>query len=195
MLYKNFTIVLALLFILGAAHADRPVDSIERSAYEWDHDRYRRATIHPTKAHIDPGDSLQFKAVIVATRLMAAEVPKEIQWSVNRIPGGNKEVGTIDSNGVYAAPTVMPPHREIYICAAVPEAANKELIATAIIGAAPISYKSVHVWSEKKGEEGSHLVSPHGIGLDKDENILIADQGGSQVLRYSRTGEFMDPHR
>ena len=36
------------------------------------------------------------------------------------------------------------------------------------------------------------MVSPHGIGLDRDENILIADLGGSQVLRYTQDGKFMD---
>jgi len=184
-----FLLVLVLTF---SAFADRPTDTIGRSAREYDSLRYQRATIHPSLAHIDPGESRQFKAVLIATRLMAAEVPKEVKWSVNRIPGGNAELGRIDEHGVYTAPAIMPARRELYITAFVPEAVNKELIATAIIGDAPITYKSVHVWSEKTSEDGTHLVTPHGIGLDKNENILIADQGGNQILRYSKTGEFMD---
>ena len=36
------------------------------------------------------------------------------------------------------------------------------------------------------------MSGPHGIGLDKDENILIAAKGKSRILRYSPTGKFMD---
>ena len=35
----------------------------------------------------------------------------------------------------------------------------------------------------KDKERTEHLVDPHGIGLDIDGNLLIADQKGNQVLR------------
>ncbi|HIB83065.1 MAG TPA: hypothetical protein EYO59_00270, partial [Chromatiaceae bacterium] len=71
------------------------------------------------------------------------------------------------------------------------EAANKQLFATVIIGSGEPVYKSAHSWSEKNGDPETRISGPHGIGLDKDGNILIAAQGSSSVLRYSKTGEFM----
>jgi hypothetical protein len=147
--------------------------------------------IHPSLVHLDPGETQQFKVVICATRLMAADVPQEVKWAVNDIPGGNAEVGTIDAKGVYRAPARMPSPREIHICAEASDVANRFLFGTVIIGGAPIRYKSVHIWAEKQGAEGSHMNSPHGIGLDRDENLLIADLGGNKVLRYTQDGEFL----
>lgn len=152
-----------------------------------------RATIHPSLVHLEPGAKQTFKAVMVATRLMAADVPEKTLWSVNDIPGGNAQVGTIDDKGVYTAPATAPSPREIHIGAEVPEAANRYLFATVVIGQGEPEYVSAHVWSEKPGEADTRLVSPHGIGLDKDGNVLIADQGANQVFRYSKTGEFIGP--
>ncbi|MFV2065940.1 MAG: NHL repeat-containing protein [Pirellulales bacterium] len=123
---------------------------------------------------------------------MAADVPEEVKWSVNDVPGGDLTMGTINEQGVYTAPAVMPSPREIHIGAHVPQAANQYLFATVIIGDAPITYKSVHIWAEKAGEEGAHLSTPHGIGMDKNGNILIADMGNSKVHRYTRDGKFID---
>ena len=185
--------MLVLLFLAGiAAYASGPAETpFGESALSYDNPRYRRATIHPSLVHLDPGGTQQFKVVIVATRLMAADLPQEVKWAVNDIPGGNAEVGTIDANGMYTAPAAMPSPREIHICAEAGDVANKFLFGTVIIGDEPIRYKSVHVWAERSGAEGAHLSSPHGIGLDRDENILIADQGCDQVLRYAQDGTFL----
>ena len=155
--------------------------------------KYHRATIHPSIVNLDTGKTQQFRTAIVATRLMAAASPTEVKWSVNDIPGGNAEVGTIDANGLYTAPASAPTPREIHIGAEVPEAANRFLFATVIIGPGEPVYTSIHSWSENpKAEDGSaHMSSPHGIGLDKEDNVLIADQVGNKVLRYSKTGEFI----
>lgn len=153
--------------------------------------KYHRATIHPSLVHMDPGASQEFKTVIVATRLMAAAAPSEVKWSVNDIPGGDATVGTIDESGVYTAPASAPSPREVHIGADVPEAANRYLFATVIFGEGEPEYTSKHVWAEARGGADTHIVTPHGIGLDKEGNILIADQGGSKVLRYSPTGEYI----
>lgn len=166
-------------------------DGIADSGRNFTDPRYQRATIAPTLVHLDPGETQRFNVVMVATRLMAAEVPEKVIWSVNDIAGGNDTVGTIDEAGNYTAPSTMPSPRELNIVAEVPEAANPFLFATVIIGDAPIVYKSVHIWSEKPGTEGANLSTPHGIGLDKDENILIADMGNSKVHRYSQQGEYL----
>ena len=154
--------------------------------------RFNRATISPSLVHLELGEKQWFKTVMVATRLMGADVPKKTNWSVNNIPGGNKTIGTIDENGTYTAPSTMPSPREIHICAEVPEAANRYLFSTVIIGEGEPLYKPIHIWSEKKSDPDAHMSGPHGIGLDKDENILIAAKEKSRILRYSPTGEFMD---
>ena len=156
--------------------------------------KHHRAAIGPSLVYLQPGEEQQFKAVIVATRLMAAQTPEEVKWAVNDIPGGNKAVGTINETGLYRAPSTVPSPREIHICAEVPEAANRYLWATVIIGDSPPQYKQLHIWSEPV-EEGknatAHLTDPHGIGLDKDGNILIADQLGHAVHRYTARGKYL----
>ncbi len=156
--------------------------------------RHRRATIAPSVVYLEPGATQQFKAVMAATRLMAAQMPAEVKWAVNDIPGGSDELGTISQNGLYRAPSVAPSPREIHICAEVPEAGNRFLWATVIIGDSPPQYGQHHIWSEPVVEgtgATAHLKSPHGIGLDADGNILIADQASHGVLRYTSEGEFL----
>ena len=180
------------LFIVPVC-ADGPYnDAIAESAFHHTDPRYRRATIAPTLVHMDPGETQRFQVVLVARRLMAAGVPERVIWFVNDVPGGNETAGTIDADGVYTAPANLPSPREVHIVAEVPEAANRFLFATAILGDAPIAYRSVHIWSEKHDAEDAHLSTPHGIGMDKDGNILIADMGNSNVHRYTREGKFID---
>lgn len=194
----RFVICCCLAVCTGAglrpfqAAADSPyTDAIGESALNHTDPRYQRAMITPTLVHLEPGEGQKFVAVMVATRLMAAEVPEKVVWSVNDIPGGNETIGTIDEKGVYTAPASMPSPREINIVGEVPQAANSFLFATVIIGDAPIQYKSIHIWSEERNGESAHLSTPHGIGLDKDENILIADMGNAEVHRFTQTGEYL----
>lgn len=183
---------LAMTLMAPIVRADGPyTDSVSDSALNNSDPRYHRATIHPTLVHLEPAAQQKFKVVMKTTRLMAAEPAEGVTWSVNDIPGGDATVGTIDAEGLYTAPATMPSPREINVVAHSPNSANDYLFSTVIIGAAPIEYQSIHIWSEKHGEAGSHLVQPHGIGMDKDGNVLIADQKANQVHRYSREGQHL----
>ena len=157
--------------------------------------KHHRATISPSLVRLAPGAEQSFKVVMVATRLMAAQAPKEVRWSVNDIPGGNAAVGSIDASGRYRAPERVPSPREIHICAEVPDAANRFLFATVIVGDGPVTYRSVHLWSEPVVSEETrrteHMLDPHGIGLDPGGNLLIADQRGNRVLRYTTQGKYL----
>ncbi|KAA3613365.1 MAG: hypothetical protein DWQ05_17910 [Calditrichaeota bacterium] len=150
-----------------------------------------RAIIKPSVVNLHLLQQKQFKVVMLATRLMAARSPEKTIWTVNDVPGGTDEFGTIDSDGVYKAPQKAPVPNEIHIGAQVAEAANSRLYATVIIGDDPPVYKSLKIWSEKSGDSDTHLRSPHGIGLDKNGNILIADQTASRVFRYNSDGKFL----
>jgi sugar lactone lactonase YvrE len=160
---------------------------------------FRRAIIKPSVVRLEPGGQQKFRAIMLATYLMAAQAPKEVIWSVNGIAGGNKQSGTIDADGVYRAPGKTPKLREIHIGAEVKEASNRYLFATVLMGEP--SYKLVHTWAEEIKEEKESkeedsqdaelpmkLAKPHGICLDKDGNLLIADQAG-RVLRYTTEGK------
>jgi len=154
-----------------------------------------RATIHPSLVNLQPGQEQPFKVVLVATRLMAAQEPRQIVWSVNDVPGGNAEFGTIDERGLYRAPAAIPKPREVHIVGDVPESANRYLFATVILGDGPPAYKSVHVWSEPSISEETgrteHMLDPHGIAITRDGTLLIADQLNHKVLRYSKEGKYL----
>jgi hypothetical protein len=156
--------------------------------------KHNRATIAPSIVHLQPGEPRKFKVVLAATRLMAAREPNRVQWAVDDVPGGNDVVGRISAEGLYRAPKVTPSPREIHICATVPEAANRRLFATVIIGAGEPRYRSVRIWTQpivdKPNDEGK-FVDPHGIALDKSGNLLIADQLGSAVWRVSQEGKLL----
>ncbi|MHC4154460.1 MAG: NHL repeat-containing protein [Planctomycetota bacterium] len=162
---------------------------------------FRRAIIKPSLVRLKPGAQQRFKVIMLATYLKASSAPEKVIWSVNGIPGGNKKLGTIDPNGLYTAPKKAPTPREIHICAEAPEAANRYLFATVLMG--DPSYELVHTWSqeikseeadsEEEDEEGKstgELKKPHGICLDKDGNLLIVDQAG-WVMRFNTKGEYL----
>lgn len=153
-----------------------------------------RAEIKPSIINLQPGETRRFKVIMLATRLKAATAPQKVSWSVNDIPGGNAQVGTIDETGQYRAPSSIPSPREIHIGADVPEAANRYLFATVVIGDSRPEYKSIRIVSEPiddGSENGGHLRNPHGIGLDADGNILIADERGNSVHRYTPEGKYL----
>jgi sugar lactone lactonase YvrE len=153
----------------------------------------RRATIEPSVINVAPGGEQSFKIVLNATRLRAADVPKEVKWAVNDVPGGNDKVGIITADGRYRAPAATPSPREIHVCAEVP-AANRYLWATVIVGDGPPVYRPCGGWTEPiipgKGRT-EHLVEPHGIGLAADGTLLIADTKGNQVVRFSPEGKYL----
>ena len=157
---------------------------------------FNRAFIKPSIVTLQPGLQQRFKAVMMATHLAPAAAPEKVIWSVNNIPGGNKQIGTIDPNGIYTAPAKAPTPHEIHICAEVPQANNRFLFATVLMDGPQPAYKLVNTWAEpirsssEKHNGTNHLYTPHGIGLDKDGNLLVADQNGI-VTRFTPNGRYL----
>jgi hypothetical protein len=149
-----------------------------------------RASIRPTLVRLAPEATQPFKVTLSATRLTAATVPRSVAWSVNDIPGGNAEVGTIDESGLYRAPAQAPVPREVSIRAAVSGASNRYVWATVVIGNQAPAYKLTGSWSEPDSGVG-RLRKPHGISIDNSGNLLIADQKGGHVWRYTVRGELL----
>jgi streptogramin lyase len=149
-----------------------------------------RATISPSLIRLAPGTECRFKVVLDPRRLEAAAVADKVNWSVNDIPGGNEQLGTIDTQGLYHTPKEIPQPNEIHICAYAEEAANHHLWATVIIGNAEPLYVRVTQLQEPTDGSG-HLKDPSGLAIEKDGNLLISDASCSQVFRYSPQWEFL----
>lgn len=58
-------------------------------------------SITPTSAQVGPGESVQFTATV-----FSLDTDLSVNWSVNGIPGGNSNLGTISANGFYTAPAL-----------------------------------------------------------------------------------------
>lgn len=87
----------------------------------------------------------------------------------------------------------MPAPREVHISGYTEKAQNSMLYATVIIGDSSPHYKSEKIWSiPSNGDTEPKIIPPHGIGLDKEYNVLVADQGGDQVLCFTADGKFLD---
>ncbi|HUW18149.1 MAG TPA: NHL repeat-containing protein [Sedimentisphaerales bacterium] len=151
---------------------------------------FNRSIIKPSLVKLEPGQQQQFKVVKLATYLMAASAPEKVKWSVNNISGGSKKLGLIDPNGLYTAPKKAPKPHEIHICAEVEDSANRYLFATVLMGRPDPAYELVHTWSEPV-DDPNYLKNPHGICLDKDGNLLIAEHDDSRILRFTPEGRFL----
>lgn len=114
---------------------------------------------------------------------------KNVSWTVNGIPRGDAQVGTIDANGMYRAPASAPTPHEVHIRAEVDGVMNRFLFATALVGAPEIAYTLTNSWTDPP--EAHRIVSPHGISLDPQGNLLIADTGSNRVFRFSPEGKFL----
>ena len=60
-------------------------------------------SVSPQSATVTAGKTQQFQAAVDGSSNTS------VQWQVNQIPGGNKDIGTIGADGVYAAPQITSP--------------------------------------------------------------------------------------
>ena len=180
--FTTHTLSLALLALLNFTFID--------SAHGQDESWVPRATIYPSIVRMTPGATQWFKIVRGATRLGAAEWVEDVKWSVNGVPGGNNEIGTIAGDGTYTAPGSVPRPREVVVCAEAEGVANRFLWATVLFEGDGPPYALVKSWGESR-EEAQHFEDPHCIALDSDGNIIIADYNGSKVNRFTPDGEFL----
>ncbi len=142
--------------------------------------RFSRSIIRPGMIRLKPDSVQKFS-------LQPASSPA--QWSVDGIPDGNHQVGTIDSNGVYRAP-VDPPRREHVIEARVGEGKHLSSWATVILeGPGPL-YECVTFWN-RKGEGPDEMAEAHGIALESSGNLLVADPLTARIIRFSPSGKYL----
>ena len=80
---------------------------------------FERVMIKPSKVELEIGKKQQFTVVYKTGRHNPSSINYEVKWSVNGIPGGSNELGTIDNNGLYSTPNNVPSPAEVQICAEV----------------------------------------------------------------------------
>ncbi len=142
-----------------------------------------RPSIFPSIAHLDPGSTQNF--------CLKPPVPGGmLQWSVEAIPGGNDEVGTITPDGRYKAPRKTPRPNQIHIQAKLLGQDVRYAWATVVIGPERPRYEYVGFW-DRKGDGQGMLLEAHGIALEPGGTLLIADPIRSAVLRFTPDGRFL----
>ena len=149
-----------------------------------------RASIHPSIVTLETGAQQQFKVIKMAQPLRPASLAENVKWYVNDIRGGNKTIGTIDTDGVYQAPEKVPTPYEIHIVGEVEGVANRKLFATVIIDCDKPLYEMVYEFTEPN-DNAKYFTNPHSITLDKEGNLLIADYNGNRVLRFTPQGKYL----
>jgi len=84
-------------------------------------------SISPASATVEIGGTAQFTATVRNTTNTA------VTWQVNGITGGNATVGTIDTSGLYTAPTSVPSPAEVTVTAVSQADTSKTASATVTI--------------------------------------------------------------
>jgi hypothetical protein len=89
-------------------------------------------TISPTTASIAGGATQQFTATVTNTTNTA------VTWEVNGAAGGNAQIGTVSTSGLYTAPTVLPSTTTVSVTAVSQADTTQSASATVTLTAPPI---------------------------------------------------------
>jgi len=151
-----------------------------------------RASIAPSIVTLETGQQQKFKIIKMAQPLRPASLAENVKWYVNDVPWGNKEIGTIDANGMYKAPAKVPSPREIHIVGVVDGVANPKLFATVLIDSDKPLYELVYQYSNSKSAKDSkYFTKGHCITMDKDGNLIIVDSNGFRLSRFTPKGQYI----
>lgn len=114
-------------------------------------------TVSPATANVQEGAQQQFTATVSNTSATA------VTWQVNGVSGGSATVGTIDTNGLYTAPVVIPNPASVTITAFLQSAPNISGNAIATITAVSFNNSSL---------KGNYVLSLSGV--DANGNSFYA---------------------
>ncbi len=127
--------------------------------------------IAPPIATVLLGEPQTFLAVVTNT------TNTSVTWSVNGIPGGNAAVGTIDANGAYKAPQILP----------VP--ASVSLTATSVADPSKSGVATIDVTSTfTLGITGSSFVDANNTATYVATLTPTANSNPSRIISWSVTG-------
>jgi hypothetical protein len=148
-----------------------------------------RASIHPSIVTLETGGQQEFKIIKMAQALKPARLAENVIWYVNDVPGGNKEIGTIDANGLYKAPAKVPSPREIHIVGEVDSVANGKLFATVLIDSDKPLYELDYRYSTSV-KDAKYFTSLHCVTMDNDGNLILVSEEG-KVVRFTTKGQYI----
>jgi hypothetical protein len=133
-------------------------------------------TISPTSPSVNVNNTLQFSAVISGTS------DQRVIWSVNNIVGGNSTLGTINTSGLYRAPTTIP---GASVTVRVQSAADTSKVASATVTLVdPKGAKDTKDAKDKEDKEGKDNKDAKEAKEDKDgknENKENKDDFGDKL--------------
>ncbi len=108
-------------------------------------------TVSPATANVQEGGTQQFTAVVVNSSNTA------VSWQVNGMAGGNATVGTIDANGNYTAPDIVPNPSSITITAVLQ--ANASVSGNGIVTITAVQFSNSSL-------KGNYIFSLSGIDVN-----------------------------
>ncbi len=107
--------------------------------------------VSPPTANVQAGSSQQFVAAVTNS------LEDTITWEVNGIIGGNMQIGTVDSNGLYTAPALVPTPPNVTVTAILNAATNYSANSILTITTATFNNSSL---------QGNYVLSLKGIASD-----------------------------
>jgi hypothetical protein len=138
--------------------------------------------VSPPTANVQAGSSQPFAATVTNS------LDDSVTWEVNGVIGGNTLVGTIDINGLYTAPSLVPTPPNVTVTAVLNAATNYSANSILTIATATFNNSSL---------QGNYVLSLRGIGSDGPPfyalGALSADgngniTGGEEDLNAANSG-------
>lgn len=134
--------------------------------------------VDPTIVQVDP-ESRQTFAINGKFRTR--------EWSVNGIPGGNAELGTIGADGIYVAPS-EPARGEINIGVRTSGRPSRSCWATVVFQERYPYYSFDGFWD---GKRNSEISESHSVCMDGEDRLLLIDPVLSKLFRFTTSGDFL----
>jgi len=130
------------------------------------------------------GTSVNFTASVTGNNNTA------VTWSVNGVNGGSQAFGTVDSNGVYTAPSTVPPFPWVTVKAtSVADSTAGAPAVTHVVANPPGTIITVagNGTAGYSGDTGpatsAQLLLPSGVAIDGGGNMFIADSSNNVIRR------------
>ena len=119
-------------------------------------------TVSPTSATVATGATQQFSATVTGTTNTA------VSWTVNNVAGGNSTVGTINTGGLYTAPSAVPNPATVTVKAT--SAADSTKSASATVNLVVVIYTTDNIQVDPTNVLSDVTRNPLGINVDWEDD-------------------------
>ena len=142
--------------------------------------------VSPATANVQEGGSQQFVATVTNS------VDNTVTWEVNGVMGGNQTVGTIDINGIYTAPALVPDPPNITVTAVLNAAMNfssNSILTVTSVVFNNSSFQGNYVLTLRGIDAaGAPFYAAGAITADGNGNITAID-GNKLTIQFDKAGE------